>query len=246
VSTPAPPRRPPPEAPPGGAAAPAPLHTARYGTLLAALCGILVVLPVLADARGGLLVTAGAFTLLHLAGVWAVVEPGRLRALLVSLALAAVGGDALLQLVAWPVLVVATRLASTAFLGLLAATILGRVLREERVTTDTILGGIDVYLLLGFVFYGAFALLEFLHPGSFASGGAPLGGTDGTRALARGPTLLYYSFVTLTTLGYGDVVPAVPLARSLAVLEALVGQLYLAILVASLVGLHLAQRGRAR
>jgi hypothetical protein len=79
-----------------------------------------------------------------------------------------------------------------------------------------------------------------MRPGSFPASGK-LAGTLGS-ADARGPVLIYYSFVTLTTAGFGDITPVAPSARTLSWLEAMVGQFYIAVLVASLVGLRLAQR----
>ena len=80
-------------------------------------------------------------------------------------------------------------------------------------------------------------MVDFLVPGSFRYG------QDRT---LTGPEMIYYSFITLTTLGYGDIVPVSPSARSLATLEALTGQLYLTVLVARLVGLHITHASRRR
>jgi hypothetical protein len=77
-----------------------------------------------------------------------------------------------------------------------------------------------------------FVVVETLHPGSF---NLPEGGEEATRYF------LYYSFVTLTTLGYGDITPVTGLARSLSILEAVIGQLYLVVQVAWLVGVHVSQ-----
>jgi hypothetical protein len=111
--------------------------------------------------------------------------------------------------------------------------ILWRVLRSERVTGDTLCGAIAVYLMIGLTWSLGYVLLEYLQPGSYqlAGGGA---------RRATGKDLLYFSYVTLATLGYGDVVPVTDGARSLAVLEGLCGTIYMAILVARLIGLHLA------
>ena len=106
------------------------------------------------------------------------------------------------------------------------------MLRSERVTGDTLCGAIAVYLMIGLTWSLGHGLLEYLRPGSYhvlAGGPRPATSKD----------LLYFSYVTLATLGYGDVVPAADGARSLAVLEALGGTIYLAILVARLIGLHL-------
>jgi hypothetical protein len=88
---------------------------------------------------------------------------------------------------------------------------------------------ISVYLLLGLAWAAVYVLQEAVHPGSFSlsSGGTP-----------DWSDLMYYSYVTLTTLGYGDITPASTYARSSAVLEAITGVLYMAILVARLVSLY--------
>jgi hypothetical protein len=90
------------------------------------------------------------------------------------------------------------------------------------------LGGIAAYPLLGVAWAEAFALLEALRPGSFS-------GAVGLAEGGRG--WFYFSFVTLTTVGYGDILPVHPAARSLAMLEAVTGPLYNAILLARLVPL---------
>jgi hypothetical protein len=115
--------------------------------------------------------------------------------------------------------------------------VLGRTLREGPVSVHRIQGAIAAYLLLGVLWAQAFALLAHLRPGAFAG---PVNFADGPRAF------LYYSFVTLTTVGYGDVLPVHPAARSLAMAEAVTGPLYLAILVARLVSLSLPVAGERR
>jgi len=86
-----------------------------------------------------------------------------------------------------------------------------------------------VLLLLGLIWASAYELLHLIHPDAFsgAVGNAP-------GAL----TWIYYSFVTLTTMGYGDITPVHPIARSLAISEALAGQLYIAVTLARLMALH--------
>jgi len=113
--------------------------------------------------------------------------------------------------------------------------------RKQRVTIDTINAAISVYLLLGVVWSFAYSLIDILDPGSFKSAlfdeGVVFMRLEGERSFYP----LYYSLVTLTTLGYGDIVPVSRAASMLAVLEAMTGQVYLAVLVARLVGLHVAQ-----
>lgn len=103
------------------------------------------------------------------------------------------------------------------------------VFQARQITQHQLLGAVVVYLNLALLFMGAFAGIRFLFPQAFAT-------------LAHVPPrpgeLLYFSLTTLTSTGYGDIVPVHPLARSLANAEAVVGQLFLAIFMARLVSLH--------
>lgn len=116
-----------------------------------------------------------------------------------------------------------------ASVGMLSLMVLAQVMASGPVTRYRIEGAIAVYLLLGLAWAGAFHFVTLLQPGAFA-------GVSGEREVLR--DLLYYSYVTLTTVGYGDITPVAPAARSLAILEALTGQLYPAILLARLVSLY--------
>lgn len=100
-----------------------------------------------------------------------------------------------------------------------------------------IVGAITAYLLAGVFFGRVFFFLELLSPGSFH-------GAEG--AVITSGELAYFSFVTLTTVGYGDFTAALPAARSLAVLEGLIGQLYPAILIARLVTMELMSHKKNR
>jgi hypothetical protein len=113
--------------------------------------------------------------------------------------------------------------------------ILFHLFREDRITSDLIMGAICVYFLVGIVWALLYSTLEFFQPGSFQM-------PQGTVSQA---TFTYYSYVTLTTLGYGEITPISGPARSFALLEAMMGQLYLAVLIARLVGIHIAQSSRS-
>ena len=110
-----------------------------------------------------------------------------------------------------------------------------RISRRPIVTPASISSTLVVYLSLGVVWAHAYRLVEHLRPGSFT-------GVSGLDVAETQRALFYYSYVTLTTLGYGDISPVSPAARSLAIIEAITGQLYLVVLVASLVGMYLSQR----
>jgi hypothetical protein len=106
-------------------------------------------------------------------------------------------------------------------------------LRPGRVDGERILAALDAYLIVGLLFGVAFWMLDARHPGSF---GGALG--DGLLDLREA---IYLSFVTIATLGYGDIVPVSDAARGLAIVEAVGGQMYLAVLVARLVSLYARQ-----
>ena len=116
--------------------------------------------------------------------------------------------------------------------------ILRAIFTQGSVSLDSIFGAICAYLLLGMA-WGRLFGIEVLQPGSFQATGKMADALKSTEA--RGPVLDYYSFVTMTTVGYGDITPVSPPARTLAWLEAMMGQFYIAVLVAALVGIRLSQ-----
>jgi hypothetical protein len=125
-----------------------------------------------------------------------------------------------------------------ALLGFTSLVMFNSLIRSERVSQDTIVGGICVFLLLGLCFAITFILMTDLDPGAFLEGDQPITRLE-VDSSAHATVLLYFSFVTLTTLGYGDVLPHSEMARMFAVTEALMGQLYLVIFMARLVALYL-------
>lgn len=127
---------------------------------------------------------------------------------------------------------------SNAYIGLLLrmVTTLGitvavgqAVFQAQRITRHQLLGAVVVYLNLALLFMGAFIVLSETWPGAF---------TTPTHDHPHPGELLYFSLTTLTSTGYGDILPVHPLARSLANREAVIGQLFLAILLARLVSQH--------
>lgn len=111
-------------------------------------------------------------------------------------------------------------------IGLFTAVMLVRVFAPGPVTSYRLLGAVAAYLLVGLTWAYVYDFLEVVRPGSFQAARSV---TEGTY-----PTLLYYSFVTLTTVGYGDVLPITSAARALSNLESLVGVLYPAVLIGRL------------
>jgi hypothetical protein len=146
-----------------------------------------------------------------------------------------------------------TRLINSAlmavFLFFIAIVLLRAVIGAKRVSANEIYGAICVYLLIGIIWIFLYSLVQSLEPGAFSPPPDALAERAAEGALTPGSLQLsqlgYFSFVTLTTLGFGDMAPLTPTARTLAWLEAVTGQLYLTVLVARLVGLHIAHSGRA-
>lgn len=128
---------------------------------------------------------------------------------------------------------VPTLITTILFLAYTLVTLLRAVLRAKTVTLDTIYGALSVYLLIAFVWGVAYLLLEKLHPGALAMHSSPHPNHQ-----IDWSDCMFYSFVTLTSLGYGDIVPVLPQARSLSILEAVSGIMFVAVLIARLVSLY--------
>jgi len=116
------------------------------------------------------------------------------------------------------------------------ARLLSRVLQGGAISRDHIFLAVSVYLLLGFSWFAIYSFVDILNPGSFHSN------VNDPGYLLNAGDRIYYSFETLTTLGFGDVVPFKPLARILTVLEAATGVLYVGVLVARLVSSYAEMR----
>ena len=123
-------------------------------------------------------------------------------------------------------------LSGVIFFAYMIVNILAFIYKQDEVTRDLIAGAVVVYLLMAIMWTFIYRAVETAHPGSF---------TDSTADIHEQMRFVYFSLVTISTLGYGDVVPKTSLASSLATLEAVVGQLYLVTTVAWLVGVRVSQ-----
>ena len=115
-----------------------------------------------------------------------------------------------------------------------------RVFKDDCVTMDTISGALCAYLLLGLTFASIYAFIDLLQPGSFIStvSASPIELAHENASLDR----IYFSFITLLTVGYGDIVPLSEFAKLFTVIEGFLGQVYLVVIIARLVGMHVSQR----
>lgn len=185
-----------------------------------------------------------AFTALLL---FAVVSTDRkLRLLTVVLALPCLLGHWSLRFGDTPLHRIAVFAFSALFLAYLTVIVIIAVLRDESITSDTIVGALCAYFLIGFTFGAVYALVALVSPDAFevspALTKAAGWGPPGTPVA---PLLQYYSFTTLSTVGFGDISPLTAGARALSAMEAMTGQLYITVLISRLVSMHSARsRGK--
>ncbi len=112
-------------------------------------------------------------------------------------------------------------------------TIFLHLLKSREVTSEILFASVCVYLLVGLTWASLYIFIDLVYPHSFID--------TSDQIAINAPRFLFFSYITLTTVGYGTLIPTSDPARSLALLEAIIGQLYLAILVARLVGLHISK-----
>ncbi len=204
------------------------LRLGSYAALLLALVAYLIVHSMLHES--GLNIRWGTgllFLLIFFATIFPAADSRRQLASLIALAVASVVLDAALMRSDARWIEVSSYVVHVLFLLLTIGVILRHVFRDAAVSVDMILGAVCAYLLIGLAFNQVFSLLETMRPGSFA--GSVAVQADGG----------YFSLVTLSTLGYGDMVPIRALARSIAALEAVTGQFYIAVIVAQLVAMRI-------
>jgi hypothetical protein len=164
------------------------------------------------------------------------VQRRRWRALALALGVVAVVERAVMVAHPTPALELAGAIGWLAFFVFVTGTQLHSTLRQRTITGETISMAMSVYLLLGITWAMLFALIHELQPGAFAFSAA----ADRTVSAENAyPVFIYFSLTTLSTVGYGDITPVSMQARFAAVAEGIVGQLFLAILVARLVGMHM-------
>ncbi len=140
----------------------------------------------------------------------------------------------------------AINLFPTILAGLFIGFLIWRILRDvgvgSRITSERVFGAVCAYLLIGFLFADLYGFISLIDENAFSVSEKIEARWVEEEISGRGDVLTYFSFVTMTTLGYGDITPVSPAARTLAWMQALVGQLYLAITIAGLVGIHIARQ----
>lgn len=133
------------------------------------------------------------------------------------------------------------------FLSYVLGIVIRVVFMAKIITSDILCGAVSAYLLVGVLAGLMFVLIEYYAPGSFRVSNWMADDATQQASFIEDPgSLLYFSFVTLTTVGYGDILPASAVARSAAVLVAVIGQVLLMVQIARLVGMHVAQGSEFR
>lgn len=222
----------PPEAPVGSVGLP----RARFAAVLALLLGLvfwLLGVGVGDDSRFLLEITGGAVLLIAVA---AATESKRHRraALTFGVLAAVLNGSTIAGF--RPFGLELGPGVSVLFAGYTTVLLLGGVLRSRRVTGDVLAGALAAYVMAGLTFAVGYGIITSRVPGAFslANGQA-----------AAFPDLVYFSFVTMLTIGFGDVTPSLPLVRAVAVFEGLFGVVYTTVVMAALVAAYLQGRGAA-
>ena len=211
----------------------------NYFYLLFSLVLLLLLAPLFQETFIGSIIVDIAYAAVFLSAAYAVSEKSRLFTLalvLVVLILAARWSSDFLNNDS---LALASKTLTLVFFVFIVCVMLSHVLKDEEVTANKICGALSVYLLIGVTWALLFTVIEGIRPQSFL-----IAGVQGAGIREISSHFTYYSFVTLTTLGYGDITPLTPTAKAFSYMEAVLGQIYLAVLIARLVGLHIAHSMR--
>jgi len=207
----------------------------RY--LLTALLVFLLAVPIAFDLHllpHGIIRAAGFSALLAI-GILGLRNSGRVFRPAFGFVVLGIAMNVLDAVLDESVLFLGSLLLLLAFLLLATFASMKQIAAENVMSANRIIGAICVYLLLGVIWSVFYVLLEFALPGSFS-------GFAEQSESTWNPDWIYYSFVTLTSLGYGDLLPLTFSARALSYIETIFGQFYLAILVAGLVSAYLASK----
>ncbi len=202
--------------------------------LLCALVSLLAIYPLLTD----LILLRPVLDLLLVATLWGCIRISSanraIRACLVFLAFAVVASGLLVDWHDHPGVFLVSAAGGFIFFATITIILIRDVLTRMRdVNAETLFASISAYVLIGLTFAFGYMLIDALVPGSFDHGQILMG--DANEAFE---SFVYFSFVTLTTLGFGDIAPQTLEAGAFVYTEAMIGQLYLAVLVARLVGMY--------
>jgi hypothetical protein len=199
--------------------------------LLVALTLLFAVTPILEDLSHGDLIESVALTIVMVVAAHMVSERRRTLVIALLLLVPALAGKWLNHFRPDLVPPVFFLVFTVLFFGFVVAHLLRFIVRSPQVDVNVLCAGVSGFLLLGLLWAMIHLLVARLHPGSFLVEGNPAKPLDGFNAF-------YFSFVTLCTIGYGDVTPVSNLAKTSAVIEGIMGLFYMAVLISRLVSIH--------
>jgi hypothetical protein len=211
----------------------------RFSTvqLLIALALFFIWAPFVEEIEGGELIVSGLFSLVLLAGVVAVADRKRVLVIAIVLAIPAIAGRWINHFRPDLIPPAVFLVAGLILIAFVVGNLLRFVLRAPSVNTEVLCASISAYLMLGLMWTMAYWLVDQLTPG-----GAFAFNTNTGKQSMKGFNAFYFSFITLSTVGYGDITPVSRMARWLAAMEAMTGLLYVAVLIARLVSLYSAPK----
>ncbi|HIQ21615.1 MAG TPA: hypothetical protein EYH34_10335 [Planctomycetes bacterium] len=213
--------------------------SSNLALLLISLLFALLVAPALEPRFGGRVLIHAGTTAVLVFGVFASRTCPRVFFPSLALALLAVPATWATLVVSFPMLFVASCVVGAVFYTIIAVNLIATIFRKYMATVHSVFGSVCAYLLLGMAFAEMYWATERIDreslsfPGREAVEEQPQG--EPGKPIAPFSEAVYFSFVTMSTLGYGDVVPQSPLARTIAWMQSVLGQFYLAVLVAWLV-----------
>lgn len=197
----------------------------RCGALLGGLLFFILAQPLLADSPVAATFLAFGTIVIMLLGLWALHARRRFLVIVGILAVLAIHGIAADRMGEhW--LRPATLLLTVAFIGAITAALLRYVLDWHPITTDKVFGAVAAYMLIAFTFASVFCVLQEFQPGAFRAAAADI--------RLDWPAMMYFSVTVLTSTGFGEIVPSTAMARSLIVVEQVLGVMYVAFLIARL------------
>jgi len=207
-------------------------HVNRFSFLLISIVLFMILRPFVEDLVGLSFLMEIFVTAILLSGIYAVSEDRVTLIFALLTGLPALFTNWSFQLLKTPSLLLIHHICAGLFFAVATIIIIRHLINQKEVTVDLIWGAVCGYFLLGFMWGDIFSLIETIQPGSFNLGQQEVPDMD---------SFIYFSFVTLATLGYGDIVPLTKQSQSLTIIEAVMGQMYLAVNIAALVAIRISQ-----
>jgi len=214
----------------------------RCTILLAALLLLIIAFPLAVTHERDAPLFVVVMSVVMVGGVVAISDSRRHFYLAMALGLPAIATSWIEHTLEQPYLQAISPVTNALFFSLLIFLLLRYVLEARRVNRDVIAAAIAVYILIGLAFACTYDAIDRFETLTDASASFPNPSNHTIGSQMRLSILVYYSFVTMTTVGYGDIVPVSPLARSLAILEGICGVMFMAILIARLVSMYQPRR----